>query len=38
VATARRALAEVRDAAAHMSTLLNAAELAMLALDHSAQR
>ena len=38
VALARGALAEVRDAAAHMSTLLTAAEVAMLAVDASDQR
>lgn len=38
VATASGALADVRDAAAHMSTLLTAAELAMLAVDPTDQR
>ncbi len=38
VETACRALAEVRDAAAHMSALLSAAELAMLAVDPTRHR
>ncbi len=38
VATARRALAEVRDAAARMSDLLTTAELAMLDVDFADHR
>ena len=38
VETACEALAEVRDAAAHMSALLSAAELAMLAVDPTGRR
>jgi len=38
VAGAHSALTEVREAAAHMSRLLNAAELAMLAVDSDGRR